>query len=213
MPVLEQDITYETLKKVADALADLLSPFCEVAIHDFTDIEHSIIHISGNITGRSIGDAAADSLLAQIREDNDQVDQLTNCLTNLPDGRLMKSRTVFLRDRAGNVSGAFCVNLDIGDLVAIQNYIGALIAADNESDIAEMLSDDINETLQTMISETLSDLGNGAPIMTRNGKIELIRRLDQKGVFQVKKVVTMLANQLGISRATVYNYLREARQK
>jgi predicted transcriptional regulator YheO len=48
--------------------------------------------------------------------------------------------------------------------------------------------------------------------MGREEKIELIGRLAEKGVFQVKKSVSILADQLGLSRATVYNYLREARE-
>jgi predicted transcriptional regulator YheO len=35
-------------------------------------------------------------------------------------------------------------------------------------------------------------------------------RLSEKGVFQVKKAVPIIADMLGLSRATVYNYLREA---
>ncbi len=47
--------------------------------------------------------------------------------------------------------------------------------------------------------------------MSREDKIDLIARLDEKGVFQVKKAVPILADQLSLSRATVYNYLSEAR--
>jgi predicted transcriptional regulator YheO len=62
-----------------------------------------------------------------------------------------------------------------------------------------------------MIAETMYELDKQTPLMTREDKVELIGRLDAKGAFQVKKAVPLLADQLGLSRATLYNYLSEAR--
>ncbi|MFM7174715.1 MAG: helix-turn-helix domain-containing protein, partial [Caldilinea sp.] len=53
--------------------------------------------------------------------------------------------------------------------------------------------------------------GQGQLLLNRDDKIGLIRRLDDKGVFQIKKMVPFVADQLGLSRATIYNYLREGR--
>ena len=47
--------------------------------------------------------------------------------------------------------------------------------------------------------------------MSREEKVSLVGRLADKGIFQVKKAVPVVADQLGLSRATVYNYLRDAR--
>ena len=54
-------------------------------------------------------------------------------------------------------------------------------------------------------------MGDSPPIMDRDTRVELIRRLDEKGIFQITKAVPLLAELLGLSRATVYNYLRDAR--
>jgi predicted transcriptional regulator YheO len=47
--------------------------------------------------------------------------------------------------------------------------------------------------------------------LSREDKITLIAKLDDKGVFQVKRAASILASQFGFSKATIYNYLREAR--
>jgi predicted transcriptional regulator YheO len=205
---VDRQATYETLKRAAVAIESLFHPLCEVVIHDFTDLDHSIIHIQGNVTNRSVGGAATDLLLKQVKSDTKE-DYITNYLTTLPGGRLMKSTTMFLRDQDDQVFGAFCINFQVSDFMGFEKILTTFLSTDNN--VSEVLTDDINETLQALISETLYDMGSTTPLLTKGDKIELIRRLEDKGVFQVKRSVTLLAHQLGISRATVYNYLREAR--
>lgn len=204
--------TYGVLRQVAAALGRLFEPFCEVVIHDFSDFEHSIVCLAGNITNRNIGGAATDLLLAKA-SDGETDEDLYNYLTSLPGGRLMKSCTVFLRDEDGRARGAFCINFDITAFVAMRNQLGRFIATAADDDIVETFTDDIEETVQNLIAETLAEIGQGQPLLNRDDKIDLIRRLDEKGVFQVKKMAPFVADQLGVSRATIYNYLREGRSE
>ena len=61
-----------------------------------------------------------------------------------------------------------------------------------------------------MISIT-GDIPSGS--MTREKRIELIRFMDQRGVFLVKGAIDRVAEKLGISKVTVYSYLDEVRGK
>ena len=208
--VTDKAIVFQVLKRLAVALHQLFDPFCEVVIHDFTDFEHSIIALEGNITNRAIGGAATDLLLAKASQGETDED-LYNYLTSLPGGRLMKSSTIFLRDENGRAYGAFCVNFDISAFVSMRKLLGSFVLTEEKGDVVETFSDDIEETVQSLLAETLYELGQSLPLMNREEKVELIGRLVEKGVFQVKKAVPILADQLGLSRATVYNYLRDAR--
>ena len=67
-------------------IAKLFTPYCEVVIHDFSDLERSIIHIDGNISGRKVGGGATDLLLTQARN-GDTVRDFHNYQTSLPNGR------------------------------------------------------------------------------------------------------------------------------
>ena len=49
--------------------------------------------------------------------------------------------------------------------------------------------------------------------MSKEDKIDLVARLDEKGAFQVKRAVPLIEEELGLSRSTIYNYLTEAREK
>lgn len=212
MASAEREATFAVLAQIAEALRRLFDPFCEVVIHDFSDFEHSIIHLEGNITNRKLGGAATDLLLSKAQS-GDTDEDLYNYLTSLAGGRLMKSSTVFLRDETGRAYGAFCVNFDISAFVSVRKILGAFVTTEEKGDIVETFSDDIEETIQSLLTDTLHEVGKGQPLMSREEKIDLIARLDERGIFQVKKAVPILADQLGLSRATVYNYLREAREE
>ena len=206
----DREATLAVLEQIAVALRHLFDPYCEVVIHDFADYEHSIICLEGNLTGRKIGGAATDLLLAKA-SNGETDDDLYNYLTTLPGGRRMKSATVFLRNDEGDAYGAFCVNFDISQFLSMREQLTRFLATD-DGDIVETFSDDIEETIHNLVEETRYEMAQTHPLMSRDEKIALVARLADKGVFQVKKAVPIVADQLGLSRATVYNYLREARK-
>lgn len=208
----DRQATFALLKQMSVGIAKLFAPHCEVVLHDFSDLEHSIVHIEGNISGRRIGGAATDLLLTQARNGN-TVKDFYNYQTFLPNGRNMKSCTMFLRAGDGGAYGALCINLDVGIFAGFQRFLGEFLALDAGAEVSETLSDDIQRTIHTVLREAVSEMGAELPIMSKEDKIDLIARLDEKGAFQVKKAVTLIAEELGLSRSTIYNYLAQARDK
>jgi predicted transcriptional regulator YheO len=199
------------LRRLAAGIERLFAPHCEVVVHDFSDLEHSIVHVAGSLSGRTVGGAATDLLLRQLRGGATDED-LHGYHTQLPNGRNLKSSTMFLRDAHGAAYGAFCVNFDISAFVGAQKMLAALIDTRGAGEVSEALTDDINQTIGSIITETIGSMGKAGPFLSRDDKVALIERLDQRGVFQVKKAIPILAEQLGCSKATLYNYLREARE-
>jgi len=208
----EKAATFALLKQLSVGIAKLFAPHCEVVIHDFSDLEQSIIHIDGNISGRRVGGGATDLLLLQARQGETARD-FHNYRTSLPNGREMKSCTMFLREESGAAYGALCINLDIGIFAGMQRILGEFLALEGGSEVSETLSDDIQRTIHSILREAVSEMGGELPIMSKGDKIALISRLDEKGAFQVKRAVPLVAEELGLSRSTIYNYLAEARDQ
>jgi predicted transcriptional regulator YheO len=200
------------LRRLAAGIERLFAPHCEVVVHHFADLEHSIVHVAGNLSGRSVGGAATDLLLRQLRG-GVAAEDLHGYHTQLPNGRSLKSSTMFLRDEAGEVYGAFCVNFDISAFVGAQKMLAALIDTRGAGDVSEALTDDMNQTIGAIITDTIGSMDLSGPFLSREDKVALMERLDQRGVFQVKKAMSILAEQVGCSKATLYNYLREARER
>ena len=208
----DREATFALLRQLSVGIAKLCAPHCEVVIHDFSDLEHSIIHIEGNISGRKIGGGATDLLLTQARNGNTARD-FYNYQTCLPNGRPMKSCTMFLRDERAQAYGAFCINMDIGIFAGFHRFLGEFLALDAGSEVSETISDDIQRTIHTILREAVTEIDAELPIMSKEDKIDLIARLEEKGAFQVKRAVPLIAEELGLSRSTIYNYLTEAREK
>ena len=49
--------------------------------------------------------------------------------------------------------------------------------------------------------------------MQKEDKLRIVARLEEKGIFAIKNSVDYVAECLGVSNFTVYNYLKEVRGK
>ncbi|NJL27059.1 MAG: hypothetical protein HC897_03830 [Thermoanaerobaculia bacterium] len=60
----EQVVSYldpwlvDILRRLAEGIVAVIGPFCEVVVHDFGDLEHSVVVIAGDVTGRRPGAGA-----------------------------------------------------------------------------------------------------------------------------------------------------------
>lgn len=65
----------------------------------------------------------------------------------------------------------------------------------------------IHDALDRLIEQVERELGGPITGLDRAGKQEVVRRLDALGAFGLRKAVEDIADRLGVSRFTVYNYL------
>lgn len=186
---------------------------CEVVLHDFRDPDHSIVAIEGNVTGRHIGGSVTQIGLALIAEGDAATDEL-NYITRAPNGRVVKSSTIVLRDRGNHVLGLLCINFDITDLRLVAGTIGELtglglgVGSEPQS-IAYV--DDIDKVIRAVIDEEEVAMGRSIDRMTKQDRLAIFRALDRRGIFSLQRSVPHVAEYLGISRATAYSYLEEIR--
>ena len=62
-----------------------------------------------------------------------------------------------------------------------------------------------------VMSDIIKNVGKPSTLGSKEIKLRIIRMLEEKGVFQLKDSVPQVCELLGISQATLYNYLREVR--
>jgi predicted transcriptional regulator YheO len=58
-----------------------------------------------------------------------------------------------------------------------------------------------------MIAAVEAEFGAPLAALSREDKQRAVRLLDERGAFQLRKAVEDVADALGVSRFTVYNYL------
>lgn len=206
-----REVIFAQLEPLARVIREAIGQHCEVLIHDFSDLEHSIISIEGDVTGRSVGGSITDLGLAKVRAGD--TEDLYNYTTYTDDGRTLRSCSAFLHDEDGQVFGALCINIDITQFLAFQHVLRDYCRRDDVNGVEESFSDDINEILNSMFEEAVFEIGRPPSHMSKQEKVQLVGDLDDKGAFQVKKAVPFVAGRLGVSRYTIYNYLNEAHQQ
>ena len=73
----------------------------------------------------------------------------------------------------------------------------------------ETFARNIDETIISTIETVQSEVWANEAISPSKRNRELVTRLQGLGIFKYKDAVLMVANHLGISRDTIYLYLRE----
>ena len=65
----------------------------------------------------------------------------------------------------------------------------------------------LHGALDRLIESVESELGGRLPELTREEKQKAVRLLDERGAFVLRRAVDDIADRMGVSRITVYNYL------
>ncbi|MCA1742765.1 MAG: PAS domain-containing protein [Desulfovibrionales bacterium] len=174
----------------------------------------SLIHIEGDVTHRKIGAPITDMVLRSLRREGRDIKDHKNYPTLTSDGHKMKSFTSFIRDTQGEIIGAFCINFDISDFM---NSIGLLEdfckVADANEDPSETFASSLNETVDALMDRAVKSMGKLPSAMTKEERVQFVEVLENHGVFLIKGSVELVAQTMGVSRYTIYNYLKESHAK
>jgi predicted transcriptional regulator YheO len=205
------DAILTALKGVVPGLAATFGRSCEVVLHDYRQPDHSVVAVAGDVTGRRVGGAMSEIGLAVLAAGDEAVDEL-NYLTRTPDGRLIKSSTMPLRDGGGRVFGALCVNVDVTALRQAGDLLTALAGTAPAQVPATTFSDDFDDVVDALIRA--EEVARGKPVvgLARSERLTLLHVLDRRGVFAVRNAVPRVAERLGVSRSAVYADLADCRR-
>ncbi len=204
----------ETLKPVITGFAKLFGKHCEIVLHSFEDLGRSVIHIeNGNITGRSVGSPITDLGMEMLQQsDATGKDVLGDYFTKTRDGRSLKSMTAIIRNNNNKPIGMVCVNFDLS--IPLIDAITQLV-----SDTAvsapprEHFALTAQELVRDALSSALEEVNAASKLSPSDRCKKIVYRLHQKKVFDIKGAVDVVADELGVSRYTVYNHIREAKTK
>jgi hypothetical protein len=99
------------------------------------------------------------------------------------------------------------VEVDSGPVARAARVLAAL--ADPEG-TGDAVTEHLGNTVTRLLDAAESEFGLRAPEMSRSQKQQLVKELDERGAFLIKKSVEQVAERLGVSRFTIYNYLDQA---
>ena len=205
----------ELLRQVAAGIATQFGSSCEVVVHDLSrHPDQSIVAIyNGHVTGRKVGDGASHVVLEQLRS-NDQNTRDHLCyLTKTPDGKILKSSTIYVRNSRGRVMAILSINYDISRLMMVESAIGDLISTAEPQPAEPEKIVKINDLLEELIEQSVALVGKPVALMNKDDKVRAIQFLSRSGAFLVTKSGDKIAKYFGISKYTLYSYIDAKQQE
>ena len=189
----------------AAAIAALLAPQAEVVIHDLA--KDRIAGIWNAFSKRVPGDP---SLLGDDPELIGDQDVYGPYEKAGADGGLLKSVSAILRDESGRRVGLLCINFDVAIIDEAIRLMQGFARAEKprpEPIFAQDWREQINLGIRAFLQERQVTL----KALDRGDRVALMASLDAQNLFATRNAVQHIADALGLSRATIYNLLSDAR--
>jgi predicted transcriptional regulator YheO len=216
----ESERLLQILATVLEGLGTVVSPNTELILHDMRNPAHSTIAlVNGHVTGRQIGDpiiaAPVDDkgfelLLEKRPSAKGMTTSISHYRSRTKDGRELLSTTVLLRNRKGLPFASVCANADLTDYQLLHAALGRLIGPSTEArETNESGRPNLDEMIEEIVTEAIQRAGIPVSLMDKAEKVKVVSELTKRGVFMIKGAVERVAQALGVTRFTVYNYLEE----
>lgn len=198
----------ELLKQLADGIAAQFGSKCEVVIHDVNAMDRSIVYIvNGHVSGRKVGDGGSRVVIEQaIQADAQPRDELCY-LTRTPDGKILKSSSIYIRNSRGVVTGVFSINYDVTHLIMLRSAVDEALDMGGSRQREPERIINVNDVLDELIEQSVALVGKPVAMMNKEDKIKAIQFLNQSGAFLVTKSGDKVAKYFGISKYTLYAYI------
>ncbi len=204
---MEKEYVLDFLKRVAEGIAQVFGPACETLIHDMRDPSHPILAIyNGHVTGREVG--SEEDIFGFVGKHDQAVfsdRDYVNHLVITGKNRSIKSSTFnFVGD---DFHYALGINFDFTSLQGAIKELGEIANVDVE---LESAIDSVAETqLDELFNACMSHMGKPISKMKKSDRLRLVAMLYERNAFNFQKSVVFVSEKLGVSRTTIYKYIKE----
>ena len=198
-------------RAVVEGVSALIGNHCEIVLHSLEDLEHSAICIAnGHNTNRQEGSPLTDLALKSLH--NMKTDSVSKpYFTRIKNGGLMKSVTIAIRNKNQRIIGLLCININLD--VPLSQFIQALMPSNPRGETSSVnFASSVEELVSQTVEHTLEEVNADRLVANNNKNRQIVVSLFEKGIFDIKDAINLVADRLDISRHTVYLYIRQIKQ-
>lgn len=211
----EASTILRTLSALVEPLAAIIPGDCEVVLHDLRLLPNSIVALAGCVTGRSVGGPATDMLLRSSAQEH--LESHLGYVSRSPDGRELLSSTLVFRTSSGTPTAALCINSDTRHWRLLADVAAAMLpfsgnATSSDPDSGEHFMPDVDNLADDLLARAIAAAEVPVDLMQKRHKLGVVQDLKERGFFILRESVERAARALGVSRFTIYNYLKELDQ-
>jgi len=185
------------LETAVEAAAKAFGTHCEVVLHSLEDTSHSIIKIeNGHVSGRTVGSPLTDRVVEMLNKIGSAEQDILAYYTRLDDG---------------DVIGILCINIDLS--TPLLDFLREFVPMPDESPdvIVEHFPSTARDLVSRMLAVARSEANKQRQLSPNERNKMTVMELYKRGAFNIRGAVDLIARETGVSRYTVYNYIREAK--
>ena len=228
------DVILQRYKVLVEFLGQTLGPDYEVVLQDLTEGKNEIVAIAnGHVSGRTIGSPLTNTALQLITsrqyENNDFI---CNYKGVTEDGKILRSSTMFIKDKEKQSIGLLCINFDDSRYRELSKQLQNILHPEtftlsslsvnkgvksehnlsisgNTTSITESFPMDIPTLMEKIFTDCTSALSMPADRLNQTERKEIMIKLNEQGMFQLKGSIPFVAKKFACSTASIYRYLGE----
>lgn len=217
----------QALSTLVDFLGKTLGPDYEISLYDLDDPAHSLAAIANShITGKALGAPLPTILLHDLADISaSSANYRLNYGGTSVGNKILRTSSIYFRDDENRCFAIMSIAFDDSRYQDISDRILKLCHPDffvntnflYNTENPEMPKHDIPgypypKSIDELITQYLSKNNLQADRLTHDGKFEIIRYLENYGVFQMRGAVKEISEKLSCSVASIYRYLAKIRK-
>lgn len=195
---------------ILEGLDQFLGEGYELVLHSLEDLDSSAVKvINGHYTGRKEGAPITDLALRMLSEIKRSGDNHKNLVyfNRSKSGTPIRSATLPITGENEQIIGLLCINFFM-DIPMNKFFNGLFLDENGKTDPVENYASSSQDLLKSTTINAQRTVLNDPSILSSNRNKAIISILNDKDIFQFKDSVAIVAEQLGISKNTVYLHLR-----
>ena len=220
--------------RIVEFLGHALGPDYEIVLHEILPEQSRVAAIAnGGISGRSVGAPITNAALRMIiQKQYEANDYNINYTGQLANGKTIRASTMFIKD-GGKLVGLLCINFDDSRFHEISDSLLRLVHPDDfvhrhyfPSDApakqpmqpqhsaaqpAEHFQSDMNGLMEDLFETVTKDAGVPLRRLTQAERAEIVAKLYEQGMYELRGAVQFTVEKLGCSQASVYRYIKSAK--
>lgn len=202
-----------------DGFGNFFGSTHEVILHSLENLESSAIKvINGHFSNRKEGAPITDMALKMLSQVESEHDYAVKPYYNKNQkGVILKSSTIPVIGENDRIIGLICINMHLE--MPLIDYLQDLLPSGQQNDMSQELknsehfSDNIDELITTSLTKVKQAVESDPNVSHLNQNKEIVIRLYDQGIFNLKDSVIKIADRLGISKNTIYLHIRNHKKE
>ena len=121
----------------------------------------------------------------------------------------MKSITIAIRNNEQRIIGLLCINLHIN--APFHEFVQSFLPQPSveEKPSPESFPSSVEELVSRTVESTIVEVNADTSVANNTKNKQIVLSLYEKGIFDIKDSINLVAEKLNISKHTVYLYIRQ----